>query len=193
MSKIKPTNLNCIRVSPKVLQTAQTKQHICYWWLCIIQIRLLVNQEGRYICCHPSCLSLEQSNQHQQSLQAQTTSSDNSESDSDTNTPRIKEPTRQKLTATNSNDQLRQWKWTLNNYEILRQKYHHKKIVSGAEDLSLFLPANSQLSQRKHQRTKEGYDNMLTNKIVGNKLRYCIELGRLVRANQENIRTIGMY
>ena len=159
MSKIKLTNLNCIRGSPKVLQTliglqtAQTKQHICYWWLCILQIRfqirLFVNQEGTYICCHPSCLSLEQSNQHQ-SLQAQTTSSDNSESDSDTNTPRIKEPTRQKLTATNSNDELRQWKWTLNNYEILKQKYHHRKIVSGAEDLSLFLPANSQLSQRKH-------------------------------------------
>ena len=47
-------------------------------------------------------ISLEQSNQHQQSSKAQTAPSNNSDNDSDGNRLRITQPARQKLTATNS-------------------------------------------------------------------------------------------
>ena len=47
-------------------------------------------------------MSLEQSNQHQQSSKAQTAPSNNSDNDSDGNRLRITQPARQKLTATNS-------------------------------------------------------------------------------------------
>ena len=65
--------------------------------------QVLVKRGGTYVRCHPCRLSLEQSNQHQQSSQPQTASSNNSDSDSDTNIHSITEPRRQMLTATNSN------------------------------------------------------------------------------------------
>ena len=78
-------------------------------------------------------------------LQAQKTSSNNSESDSDTNATGMIEPPRQKLTATNSNLTISESENEhTDNSETLKQKYHIKKIVSNAEDLSLSLP--SQLS-----------------------------------------------
>ena len=111
----------------------------------------------RYICSLPSLLSLIRinikinlslesvSNQHQQSSQAQKTSSNNSESDSDTNATGMIEPPRQKLTATNFNLTISESENEhTDNSETLKQKYHIKKIVSNAEDLSLSLP--SQLS-----------------------------------------------
>ena len=113
-----------------------------------------VKHGGTYVHCHPCHLSLEQSNQHQQSSQAQTASSNNSDSDSNTNTLRITNPSRQKLTATNSNvtssDIENEHK---DNYETLKQKYHSKEIVSDANELSLSLP--SQLSTPQKKASKE--------------------------------------
>ena len=109
-----------------------------------------VKHGGTYVRCQPCRLSLEQSNQHQQSSQAQTASSNNPDSDSDTNTLRITNPSRQKLTATNSNvtssDIENEHK---DNYETLKQKYHSKEIVSDAEDLSLSLPSQLSTPQKK--------------------------------------------
>ena len=48
--------------------------------------QVLVKHGGKYIHGHPCCISLEQSNHHQQFSKAQTASSDNSQSDSDTKT-----------------------------------------------------------------------------------------------------------
>ena len=65
--------------------------------------QVLVKHSSTYFRCHPYRLSLEQSNQHQQSSQAQTASRNNSNSGSDINTLGITEPPRQTLTATKSN------------------------------------------------------------------------------------------
>ena len=100
--------------------------------------QVLVKHGSTYVCCHPCRLSLEQSNQHQQSSQPQTASNNNSDSDSDTNTLGITEPRRQMLTATNSNvtssDSENEH---TDSYETLQQKYYSKEIISDVEDLSL--------------------------------------------------------
>ena len=100
--------------------------------------QVLVKCGSSYVCCHPCRLSLEQSNQHQQSSQPQTASNNNSDSDSDTNTLGITEPRRQMLTATNSNvTSSDSENWHTDNYETLKQKYYSKEIISDVEDLSL--------------------------------------------------------
>ena len=115
-----------------------------------------VKHGGTYVHCHPCHLSLEQSNQHQQSSQAQTASSNNSDSDSNTNTLRITNPSRQKLTATNSNvtssDIENEHK---DNYKTLKQKYHSKEIVSDANELSLSLPSQLSTPQKKASNTNK--------------------------------------
>ena len=94
-----------------------------------------------HVCCHHSCLSLEQSNQHQHSSKASTASTDNSEKDRDTKIPRIIEPPKQMLRVTNftetSSDSENEY---TDSYETLKQKYHNKESASNPEDLSLSLP-----------------------------------------------------
>ena len=97
--------------------------------------------------CH---LSLEQSNQHQQSPKASTASSHNSEKDSDTNIPRITELPKLKLTATNSNETSSDSEnECTDNYENLKQKYLSKEIASNAENLSLSLRSQQSILSKK--------------------------------------------
>ena len=110
--------------------------------------QVLVIHDGTYVLCHPCRLSLEQSNQHQQFPQAQTTSVNNSENDSDTSTFGITEPPVQKLIATNtsvaSSDSENE---RTDNYETLKQSKEMK--LSDAEDLSLSLPSQMSALPKK--------------------------------------------
>ena len=162
--------------------------------------QVLVKHGGTYVRCHPCCLSLKQLNQHQQSSQPQTASSNNSDSDSDTNTLRITEPPRQRLAATNSNvtssDSENEH---TDNYQALKQNNHSKEIISDAEDLSLSLPTQLSFPQKKATNiNKEPKKDMImhlkTDKQGSWKqVKILSRVGKVVRANQENIRTTGMY
>ena len=125
-------------------------------------------------------VSLEHLNQHQQSSQTQTAWSNNSDSDGDTNTLRITEPLRQKLTATNpsktSSDSENEH---TGNYESLNLKYHSKEIISDAEDLSLSLPSQLSTPQKKTTNiNKEPKKDMIKKSVWVRKLYFINLVGK---------------